>query len=212
MNAVEVSPLLVGDATAAGRLLAASHGEYPAFRQLFPDPAVRVRVLRPFLTTAARDTARNGHGLVARVDHGLVGVALWMPPGRFPPSPLRKARMAPALARAASTARGGFPRFARTGAALERSLPDRPGWYLQALGVHPGAQRRGVGTALLAAGLTAVGRTGLPCHLHTSDPANVDYYRRWGFELTRPAIRTGPAGPAYFGMSRSAAGSAAKGS
>jgi hypothetical protein len=42
--------------------------------------------------------------------------------------------MAPALARAAVGAPGAFPRFARSGAALKRALPDAPVWYLQALG------------------------------------------------------------------------------
>ena len=87
-----------------------------------------------------------------------------------------------------------FPRFARSGAALERAFPDEPVWYLQALGVHPDAQRRGVGAALLSAGLAVIDADHVPCHLHTSDPANVEYYRRWGFQLTQPAFPAGTGG------------------
>jgi ribosomal protein S18 acetylase RimI-like enzyme len=79
--------------------------------------------------------------------------------------------MAPALARAAVGAPGAFPRFARSGAALKRALPDAPVWYLQALGVHLDAQRRAIGAALLAADLAMVDSDQLACHLHTSDPA-----------------------------------------
>jgi ribosomal protein S18 acetylase RimI-like enzyme len=79
-----------------------------------------------------------------------------------------------------------------------------PFWYLEALGVHPGAQRRGVGAALLSDGLAIVDAAKLSCHLHTSDLANVDYYQRWGFELTQPAFSAGPDGPTYYGMTRPA--------
>jgi GNAT superfamily N-acetyltransferase len=113
--------------------------------------------------------------------------------------------MAPTLAQAAIAARGAFPRFARSGATLERTFPNQPVWYLQALGVHPSRQRQGVGAALLAAGLAVVDADNLACHLHTSDPANVEYYRRWGFELTQPAFPAGAGGPTYYGMTRPAA-------
>jgi GNAT superfamily N-acetyltransferase len=112
--------------------------------------------------------------------------------------------MAPYLARAAYAARGTFPRFARSGAALEREFPDEPVWYLQALGVHPNAQRQGVGAALLAAGLEVVDANRPACHLHTSDHTNVVYYRRWGFELTQLGFHAGPGGPTYYGMTRAA--------
>jgi len=59
-----------------------------------------------------------------------------------------------------------------------------------------------VGAALLAAGLAVVDADNLACHLHTSDPANLDYYRRWGFELTQPAVHTDAGGPTYYGVTR----------
>ena len=50
--------------------------------------------------------------------------------------------------------------------ALEQAFLDEPVWYLQALGVHPDAQRRGVGAALLSAGLAVVDADHAACHLH----------------------------------------------
>src|SRR5215217_2012003 len=41
-------------ASEAGDLLAASHADYPSFRHLFPNPHRRRRVLRPFMSAAAR--------------------------------------------------------------------------------------------------------------------------------------------------------------
>jgi ribosomal protein S18 acetylase RimI-like enzyme len=204
VTGLRIDPLGAADAAAAGRLLAASHRDYPAFRVEFPDPGVRNRVLIPFQTAAARDAAVHGSLVGAFLDDHLAGVALWQPPGRFPLTPLRKARMTPALLRAAIAAPRAFRQFARSGAALEQAFPDEPVWYLQALGVHPDAQRRGVGAALLSAGLAVVDADHAACHLHTSDPVNVGYYQRWGFKLTQPAFAAGAGGPTYYGMTRPA--------
>jgi ribosomal protein S18 acetylase RimI-like enzyme len=204
VTGLRIDPLRAADAAAAGGLLAASHHDYPAFRVEFPDPRVRNRVLIPFQTAAARDAAVHGSAVGAFLDGQLAGVALWQPPGRFPLNLLRKARMTPALLRAALAAPRAFPQFARSGAALERAFPGEPVWYLQALGVHPDAQRRGVGAALLSAGLAVVDADHARCHLHTSDRANLEYYRRWGFQLTQPAFPAGAGGPTYYGMTRPA--------
>jgi ribosomal protein S18 acetylase RimI-like enzyme len=197
-----VRPLGLGDVKAAGALLAASHGEYPAFRALAPDPAVRRRMLLPFQTAAVRDVVMNGHAYGAFTEGELVGVALWQPPGRFPLSTMRKLRMAPALLCSATAAPRAFPGFARSGAALEREFPKEPVWYLEALGVHPGVQRRGAGAALLTGGLGLVDTDRVACYLHTSDHANVEYYRRHGFELTQLGFTAGAGGPTYYGMTR----------
>jgi GNAT superfamily N-acetyltransferase len=206
VTGLRIDPLRAADAAAVGGLLAASHCDYPAFRVEFPDPRVRNRVLIPFQAAAARDAAVHGSAVGAFLDGHLVGVALWQPPGRFPLSPLRKARMTPALLRVAIAAPRAFPQFARSGAALEQAFPHEPVWYLQALGVHPDAQRRGVGAALLGGGLAVIDADHTACHLHTSDPANVEYYRAWGFRLTQPAFPAGASGPTYYGMTRPASG------
>jgi ribosomal protein S18 acetylase RimI-like enzyme len=205
MTDLRIEPLSTDNAAAAGAVLSASHHNYPAFRVEFPNPRVRRRVLLPFQTAAARDVAVYGSLLGAYLDNDPVGVALWQPPGRFPLSALRKARMTPALLRVVLAAPRTFPLFARSGAALERAFPEEPVWYLQALGIHPNAQSRGVGGALLAAGLAIVDADHVACHLHTSDKANMEYYKRWGFELTQPGFPAGPGGPTYYGMTRPAA-------
>lgn len=200
---MRTSALLPARAVEAGALLAASHADYPGFRHLFADPSRRRRVVRPFMTAAARDAAAHGEALVAEDQDGILGVALWMPPGTFPLSAMRKARMTPALLQVAVAARGRFPAFARVGAILEADHPPRPFWYLQALGVHPRAQRRGVGTRLVAPALARADEAGVACHLHTSDPANIDFYMRFGFQVSQPHIEVfAKGGPRYIGMTR----------
>jgi ribosomal protein S18 acetylase RimI-like enzyme len=223
-NTIRIERLSAGRAAEAGDLLASSHFSYPSFRHLFPgrgsaeapprdprdtefvDAPVRQRVLRVFMTAAARDAAVHAHALIACDDEGILGVALWMPPGTFPMSARRKARMTPALLRTASVAPRSFPAFTRVGIVLERAHPGDESWYLQALGVHPRAQRRGIGRQLMLPVLALADESGSACHLHTSDPANVAYYQRFGFEVSQPAIQVFANGPNYIGMTRLSVG------
>jgi GNAT superfamily N-acetyltransferase len=192
-------------AAAAGQVFTASHSNYPGFAFMFPDPEARARALRPFMVATAHDAALHGHPLAAVDDDGVLGVALWMGPGEFPLTTSRKARMTPALLRVGWAAPRCFGRFIRVGASLERAFPSEPCWYLQAMGVHPRSQRRGVGTQLIEPVLRRADEDRMPCYLQTSDPANVAYYERFGFAVTQPAIVTVPDGHLYIGMHRSAA-------
>jgi GNAT superfamily N-acetyltransferase len=201
-NDDRVDALAPERAAEAGELLAASHADYPSFRHVFGDPARRRRALRPFMAATARDAAAHGRSLVAQDDAGMLGVALWMPPGTFPLTAGRKARMVPALLSTARAAPGSFAAFARLGTQLEQAHPRRACWYLLALGVHPRAQRRGVGRRLMTPVLALADGAGLPVYLQTSDPANVDYYERFGFELTQPAIPVLGGELVYLGMTR----------
>jgi GNAT superfamily N-acetyltransferase len=201
---VWIERLYPDGAREAGDVIAASHADYPGFRHVFPDAATRRRVLRPFMVATARDAAAHGYALVARSDDAVLGAALWMPPGTFPLSGIRKARMTGGLLRVALAARSSLPGFIRLGTALEEAHPAAPSWYLEALGVDPRVQRRGVGTLLMTPALAEADDAGLPCYLQTSDPANIDYYRRFGFEVLQPAIEVFTDGPAYIGMTRPA--------
>lgn len=204
---VAVERLRPAKASEAAVVVTASHANYPAFRQLFPDPAARRRALHVFMAASITDAGRHGHALVARDQHGMLGVALWMPPGTFPPSGMRIIRMTPGLLRVALAAPRAFRTHMRVGSALMNAHPTEPSWYLQAMGVHPRAQRRGVGRQLMRPGLTLADEANLPCYLQTSDSANIDYYRRYGFEVSQPAIETLPDGPTYIGMTRPPASS-----
>jgi hypothetical protein len=72
---VEVVPLPAALLPAAGEVFAGSHAEYPPFRHLFPDPAVRSRVLRRFFTATVRDALQFGAVDAALADGRLLGVA-----------------------------------------------------------------------------------------------------------------------------------------
>ncbi|WNV74274.1 N-acetyltransferase [Geodermatophilus sp. DSM 44513] len=197
-----VRPLHQSEVAAATAVLSASHADYPAFRHLWPDPAVRRRALLPFLRASLADAAALGGSSIAGDGDGALAVAVWLPPGAFPWSAARKARAAPALLRTAMAAPRSFPAFARLSAAAEHSHPGDPHWYLQALGVHPRAQRQGWGQRVLRPGLEQADATGLPCYVETSDPANQEFYRRLGFDVITPRLEHLPGGPPYTGLRR----------
>lgn len=54
-------------------------------------------------------------------------------------------------------------------------------WYLSIVGVHPSAQGKGLGEALLRPTLQEATRLGVSCFLETFTPRNVRFYNRLGF-------------------------------
>lgn len=65
-------------------------------------------------------------------------------------------------------------------------------WVLATVGVAPAAQGRGLGTAVVTAGLEAVHGQGSTCLLETSDPHNLPFYRRLGFTVEALVNTPGP--------------------
>ncbi len=204
MTAAEagVRPLRRGDGAAAANVLADSHAGYPAFRHLWPDAATRRRALLPFLRASTADAAALSAGTVATDRDGVLAVALWLPPGTFPWSPLRQVRAGPALLRTALADPRAFPAFARLGAAAARTLPSPSHWYLEALGVAPRAQRRGWGRRVLRPGLERADAASLPCYVETCDQGNEAFYGRLGFMVVGARHEHLPGGPPYTGMER----------
>jgi len=66
--------------------------------------------------------------------------------------------------------------------------PDEPHWYLQAVGTLPSMQGKGKGAALLVPVLDICDATGLGAYLESSNPRNVSFYYRLGFEIRKELI------------------------
>jgi len=199
-----VAVLRRGQQRAAAAAVAAGHADYPAFRYVFPDPRCRARVLPVFFEATVRDAIPYGSVLAVTDGDRVEATAVWLPPGRFPWTPWRKLRAAPALARVMVAAPRAFRTFMRFGANVEAAHRDEPHWYLVVLSVRPECQRRGLGSGLIWTILERADRDGLPCRLETSDPANVAFYQRFGFEVTDRAYAAIPGGPALTTMRRPA--------
>jgi len=109
------------------------------------------------------------------------GAALWGAPGLWPFPPRLELPVFHARARVFLRR----PRRALGGArALERRHPHEPHWYLDYIGVAPGAQGTGAGSALLEPMLARADAECMPAYLNASSERSRELYRRHGFEVT----------------------------
>jgi ribosomal protein S18 acetylase RimI-like enzyme len=203
--ATTVEVLQRGQEQAGAEAIAAGHADYPSFRHMFADRRRRAKVLPVFFRTTVRDAIPFGSVLAVADAGRVLATAVWLPPGRFAWTPWRKLRATPGLARVMAGAPRSFPTFTRYGANIEAAHRDEPPHgYLVVLSVRPECQRQGLGSRLVEPILERADREGRPCHLETSDAANVDFYQRFGFEVCDPAFAAIPGGPFLTTMRRPA--------
>jgi ribosomal protein S18 acetylase RimI-like enzyme len=196
-----IRPLAADEAPMVGDVIADSHGDYPAFTHLFPDPAQRRRVLRRLMTGAARDASAFGAVTVAVQGERMLGTAVWLPPGAFPWTSWRKLKASTNFLPLLWQTRGATSEFFALGANAEKAAPAEPHWNLQVLGIRREAQGQGLGSQLLQPVLSRADRDGVPCYLETADPANLPFYQRFGFEFDR-RHQLITDGPTHYSMRR----------
>lgn len=154
--------------------LVAAFTKDPVLQYLFPDKGSYPKYAAAFF----------GHLFDKRVDKGTVwtieggaSVAIWEPPGVGNESPgesLGGELPAEVLARVHSY-----------NEVVHAILPSNAFWYLGVLGTHPDYAGRRWGHAVMNAGLKRAAQDGLPAILETSNRANVELYRRAGWDVVR---------------------------
>jgi ribosomal protein S18 acetylase RimI-like enzyme len=146
----------------------------PAARWSWPDPRQFLQVFPRF--AAAFGGAAFAHGSAHRVD-GFAGAALWLPPGVHPDEDAMGALMAETVA----------PEAQKDAVALMEQMagyhPQEPHWYLPLIGIDPAKQGHGHGGALMRHALATFDRDGIVAYLESSNPRNVPFYERLGFEV-----------------------------
>ncbi len=75
-----------------------------------------------------------------------------------------------------------------------RSEVKEPTWILDILGVHPEAQGKGVGSALVQHLISCANRDGVPAYVITHKEKNVLFYEKNGFQLLNKKFSL-PGGP-----------------
>jgi GNAT superfamily N-acetyltransferase len=164
-------------------------------RWLLPVPAIRRRVFPAYFQLAVEHAMTRG---VVYTTPGLTAVALWLPvAGELPPPPDGYAGRLTALT-APWTGQ-----FRLLDTALEHHHPTgQPHHYLAILAVRPDQQRRGTGTALLAAHHAVLDACAMPAYLEASDAGTRDLYLRHGYQLRPGAPIRLPDGPCMWPMWR----------
>jgi ribosomal protein S18 acetylase RimI-like enzyme len=178
---VEVVRLEPGRLGEASDMLARAFHDDPAWTWLIPD-AERRRRLLPWLfrvgfeVTAAEIWATAGD---------VRGAARWLPPGRpaMRVGATLRALVATPFRLGAATA--PFLAYGRAVELLRAEAEPGPHWYLAGIGVDPDSQRQGIGAALVAPGVDAAARKGLPAVLLTNNEANLSFYEGQGFAVVR---------------------------
>jgi ribosomal protein S18 acetylase RimI-like enzyme len=66
---------------------------------------------------------------------------------------------------------------------IHAELLEEPHYHLVWLAVEPELQKKGIGTELMHALLKKFSKENIKCFLDTQDKQNIDYYRRFGFNL-----------------------------
>ncbi|SCE99442.1 Acetyltransferase (GNAT) family protein [Micromonospora coriariae] len=176
MTTPEITIATSADRDAVVGSLVAAFVKDPVLRYLFPDEDTYPRYAAAFF----------GHLFDKRVHRssiwtigGGASVAIWEPPAE-PPTP---GDGSPDSGFAAHFPADVLARVQGYDRAVHAALPALPFWYLGVLGTHPDSAGRGWGRAVMRAGLDRAAADGLPAILETSNPANVELYRRAGWEV-----------------------------
>lgn len=174
-----IRPATPADRPAIIAVLAAAFADDPALAWIFPDDHRRPEQLLRFFGLITRADARLPLAQMAFTPAGdLAGVALWRPPGAWA---LPTSTLLASLPRLAFTFGTALPRTLGLMHAMDSEHDRRPHWYLQFIGVSPAHQGRGIGGALLRAGLARAG--GAPAYLETATASNVGLYQAHGFAV-----------------------------
>lgn len=186
--------LLRADEAAAAHALADAFADDPVWGFVFGGLG-RLDELTRFFEVCLRAGRRRGHTYLDVEGHG---VALWAPPD-VGVLDRREAEEVAALVDGLHGA-AGLARFGQLTEATAAHHPRYPHFYLFILGVARPAQGRGLGGVLVDPVLDVCDREGLPAYLESSNPRNVPFYERLGFEVVSEILVEG--GPSLQAMSR----------
>lgn len=201
----EIRALSESDAEEAGHVLAESMMIEPGYVVVLPGDELRRRVLVPLLTDTVRESISCHAAFGTYRDGHLAGVSLWSPPGAYPPQrpdTLPAPHLPPYLR---NLDEGVLRDLMMYDESCVKHFPDEPAWYLMYLGVLPGQQGGGIGSALLQESLRLVlEREEAPIYLETGTERNVRFYERFGFEVREAGVQLVPGETRHWTMLRPA--------
>jgi len=170
------------------KLLAAAFEGYPLTEWVVGSRPGSARRRERYFGLLLDEGLRNGRILC---DEGGHGAAVWFPPGRWAVGASDFLRTLPDWLRV--TGLRALSSRLRGLHALARQRPEGDAWILEVLGVHPSAQRRGIGSRLVESGLEQARRDRVGAFLLTSSPEAVPFYTRFGFAVVNDlAVPGGP--------------------
>jgi ribosomal protein S18 acetylase RimI-like enzyme len=132
------------------------------------------------------------------VTENSLGAAMWVPPGAKPNIKLSLAMLWDSWRRFGI---GSILRLFRLMKMMEKHHPKDNHYYLFAIGVRSESKGQGIGSALLETVLQKCDHEKVGVYLENSNPQNLPFYQRHGFEL-RSEIALPRNGPSLYLMYR----------
>ncbi|HEU6451157.1 MAG TPA: GNAT family N-acetyltransferase [Gemmatimonadaceae bacterium] len=127
----------------------------------------------------------KGPKLVALEGSRVLGVLHWVHSPECQIAGLEKLRLVPVMLRSFGV--GGATHMGNWLSAWAKHDPKEPHSHLGPIGVEPVAQGRHIGQLLMEHYCEDADRIGAIGYLETDRPENVEFYRRFGFEVTDEA-------------------------
>lgn len=178
------------DSAAVFDALTLAFGADPVMRWLYPHPSKFLKhfpeLMRHFSTNAFANAS-------AHYVDGFAGAALWLPPNvTFDAEPIVELMQRTVDEKQQADLFAIFNQ-------LPEYHPHEPHWYLAAIGIDLSRQNQGQGAALIQHALRTCDRNHESAYLESSNPRNISFYRKHGFEVlaTLQAGDSPPLTPMY---------------
>jgi ribosomal protein S18 acetylase RimI-like enzyme len=158
----------------------------PVWGPTFPDESRRAEQAAVMWRVYATSALRYPWTFVTP---NVEAAAIWIPPGGTEVTPDDAGEIDERLEKVAGPEVAALCH--EIGERIEAACPDEPFFYLTILGTHTRHRGNGLGMTLVAETLTRIDALGAAAYLESTNPANVERYRRVGFEpraeVTMPA-------------------------
>lgn len=183
MSSVVARPATRSDVPALSRTLGRAFYDDPVMAWMLPDADQRRRKLHKLFASLTRHhhLARGGVEVAPDGTSGIGAAALWDPPGAWKQTRAEELRAMPGLA---WTFGRSLTRGLAASELMKDAHPEEPHWYLAIIGSDPDVRGRGFGNVLMRSRLERCDAEYAPAYLESSNPDNVPYYERFGFEVT----------------------------
>ena len=190
-----------GDRARLAESLASAFAEDPLFTWMAgagPNKPLEPKMRILFETFLKLDLVRRDHLIFT--DEDGIGAAIWKHPNKWKMPAGDMVRALPGMLRALGTK---APRMMGAITAIEKVHPREEHYYLEVLGTHQDRQSKGIGSAMISHMLDRCDAEGMPAYLESSNPRNIPFYARHGFEATDEIV-VGKGAPTVTAMWRDA--------
>ena len=185
MDSPTIKTATSSDSAAVFDALTLAFAADPVMRWLYPHPG---KFLKHFPELMRHFGANSFSNACAHYVNGFAGAALWLPPNVTFDADAIGALMLRTVDEKQHA--DLFTIFNQ----MPEYHPHEPHWYLAAIGIDPSRQNQGQGAALIQHALRTCDRNHESAYLESSNPRNISFYRKHGFEVLA-TLQAGDAPP-----------------